>query len=121
VATPFNSFIFHTEVYMPITLTTDNFDAEVLQSDTPVLVDFWATWCGPCKAIAPLLDQASGDYEGRLVIGKLDVDKQMALARQYKVRNIPALLLFKGGEVVQTHVGTLNKSKLDDMVSPHLG
>ena len=106
---------------MPVTLTTDNFDAEVLQADTPVLVDFWATWCGPCKAIAPLLDTAAGEYDGKLVIGKLDVDKQMALARKYKVRNIPSLLLFKGGEVVHTHVGTLNKAKLEAMVGPHIG
>lgn len=101
-------------------VTSDNFDAEVLSADTPVLVDFWAVWCGPCKAIAPLLDQAAGEYAGKLKIGKLDVDSQRAVAMKYKVRNIPTLLLFKNGEVVGTHVGTLNKGKLEALVADHL-
>ena len=84
-----------------ITNTTDaNFSGDVLNSDVPVLVDFWATWCGHCKAIAPVLDKMAGDYEGRLSICKVDVDHNQAIAGQFGVRNIPTLLLFKGGEVV---------------------
>ena len=103
-----------------VTLTGENFDAQVIASETPVLVDFWATWCGPCKAIAPLLDNAANEYSGKLQIGKLDVDAHMNLARKYGIRNIPALLLFKNGEVVERHVGTLNKARLDELVKHHI-
>ncbi|HCH66235.1 MAG: thioredoxin [Deltaproteobacteria bacterium] len=103
-----------------VTLTTQNFDSDVLNSDLPVLVDFWAVWCGPCKAIAPLLDQVADDQAGNLVVGKLDVDKEMAIARKYGIRNIPSLLVFKGGEVVSKHVGALNASKLNALLAEHI-
>lgn len=97
--------------------STDSFDAEVISASEAVLVDFWAIWCGPCKAIAPLLDQAADQYAGKVKIAKVDVDKHGALAAKYGVRNIPTLLLFKGGQVVGTHVGTLNKSALDSFLA----
>jgi thioredoxin 1 len=101
-----------------ITNTTDaNFDSDVVNSDVPVLVDFWATWCGPCRAIAPVLEQMAGDYEGRLSVCKVDVDHNQAIAGQFGVRNIPTLLLFKGGEVVGQRVGALNRKALDEFVA----
>ena len=100
--------------------TTATFDDEVIKSEAPVLVDFWAVWCGPCKAIAPLLDQAADAYAGKLRIAKVDVDQHGALASKYGVRNIPTLLLFKGGQVVATHVGTLNRTALDALVAKAL-
>ena len=103
-----------------INSTDGNFEAEVLKSDTPVLVDFWATWCGPCKAIAPVLEQMASDFEGRLRVAKVDVDSNMGLAQRYGVRNIPTLLLFKDGNVVDQRVGALNRKALEDLVNPSL-
>ena len=101
-----------------ITNSTDaTFDADVVKNDLPVLVDFWATWCGPCRAIAPVLEQMAGDYAGRLSICKVDVDHNQAIAGQFGVRNIPTLLLFKGGEVVGQRVGALNRKALDEFVA----
>ena len=99
-----------------LNLTSDNFESSVTQSSTPVLVDFWAIWCGPCKAIAPLLDQAAVTYENKVQVGKVDVDKNAALANQFGIRNIPTLLLFKDGQVIAQHTGGLNKSKLYEFI-----
>ena len=104
-----------------ITHTTDtDFDSDVVNSSLPVLVDFWATWCGPCRAIAPVLDQMAGEYANRLSICKVDVDKNQAIAQRFGVRNIPTLLLFKDGQVVGQRVGALNRKALDEFVATAL-
>ena len=100
---------------------TSNFSDEVLNSETPVVVDFWATWCGPCKAIAPMLEKVATDKGEALKIVKLDVTPSPRLAAQYSVRSIPALLLFKGGEVVDRHVGKMTEAQFLAFVDPHLG
>ncbi|HLS21385.1 MAG TPA: thioredoxin TrxA [Paenalcaligenes sp.] len=93
-------------------VTDASFENDVLQSNTPVLVDFWAAWCGPCKAIAPILDEAAKDYENRVTIAKVNVDENPDTAAKYGVRGIPTLMLFKDGAVSETKVGALSKAQL---------
>ncbi|MEE4186138.1 MAG: thioredoxin TrxA [Gammaproteobacteria bacterium] len=101
-------------------ITDAEFETKVLQSGLPVLVDFWAEWCGPCKAIAPLLDELAGDYEGKLQIAKLDVDANPQVAQRFNVRSIPTLILFKDGEVGAQHVGATSKQQLKTFLDSHL-
>ena len=95
-----------------ITLTQENFSAEVLKSPTPVLVDFWAQWCNPCRALTPILDELADEYDGRVKIGKVNIDDQQALAAEYGVRAIPTLLLFNQGQVADQIVGLRSKRDL---------
>ena len=99
-----------------IELTDDNFDTEVLKSDLPVLVDFWAEWCGPCKMITPIIEEISSDYAGKVKVGKVNVDFNNQVAMQYGIRGIPALLVFKGGAVANQIVGAVPKNDITQIL-----
>ena len=101
---------------MAIEFTDDNFQEEVLNSNQPVLVDFWAEWCGPCKALGPVIDELSGEYEGKAKIGKLDIDTNRESAMKYGIQSIPSIIIFKDGEVSSMKVGALPKAKLEEWV-----
>ena len=103
-----------------VTLTDSNFEKEVLSSEVPVLVDFWAAWCGPCKMVAPALTKLAEKYEGKLTVGKLNVDEQLKLAQQYKIQSIPTLAIFKGGELVSQKVGALSLAALDSWAAEYV-
>ncbi len=101
-------------------LTDANFEAEVLKSDIPTLVDFWAVWCGPCKQIAPTVDALANEYKGRLKVAKMDVDHHQIVPQQYRVTSIPTLLIFKDGRVVSQLVGAMPRSKLEAEIQKHI-
>ena len=103
-----------------IHVTDDSFESDVLQSNTPVLVDYWAEWCGPCKMIAPILDEVASEYADKLKIAKLDVDQNAETAQKYGIRSIPCLMLFKDGDIIATQVGALSKSQLSEFIDQNL-
>lgn len=104
---------------MALEITASNFE-ELLKSDQPVLVDFWAEWCGPCRQIAPMVEELAKDYEGRAVVGKVDIDSQGEIASQFGITSIPTLIVFKGGQPVEAQVGGAPKSRLAAMIDKHL-
>ncbi len=105
---------------MAIEITDSNFEEKVLKSDKPVMVDFWATWCGPCKMVGPIIEEIAEEYDGKAVVGKLDVDANQEFAVKYGVRNIPTVLIFKNGEMVGRQVGASQKSTYTKALEEHL-
>jgi thioredoxin len=103
-----------------LTFTDATFDQEVLTADVPVVVDFWAEWCGPCRMMGPTVDQVATEYQGKIKVGKLDVDSNQGTAMRYGIRGIPTILLFKGGKVVDQKVGAIGKPEFQRMLDTHL-
>ncbi len=103
-----------------VELTDNSFEDEVTKSDKPVLVDFWAEWCGPCRMVSPIVDELAGEYEGKLKVGKVDVDSNPETSMKYGIRSIPTLLIFKNGEVVDQIVGAVPKAQLKKQVDAQL-
>jgi len=101
-------------------VTDDSFDTEVLEADSPVLVDYWADWCGPCKMIAPILDEIAGEYDGKLKVAKLNIDENPATPPKFGIRGIPTLMIFKEGNVEATKVGAVSKSQLTAFIDSNL-
>ena len=104
-----------------VTVTQENFKTQVLQSKTPILIDFWATWCAPCRAVAPILDELADKFQGKFTVGKVNVDEHPDLAAQFGVLNIPTLIFFKGGEEVDRVVGVQPKSQLETKIQKLVG
>ncbi len=105
---------------MAVELTDGNFQELVLNSDKPVLVDFWAAWCGPCRMLGPIVEELHNDYEGKAVVGKVDVDNNQQISMQYGIRNIPTVLIFKNGEVVDKFVGVAPKASIAEKLDAYL-
>ena len=103
-----------------LTFTDSSFDQDVLRSEVPVLVDFWAEWCGPCRQMAPTIDAVASEYAGKLKVGKVDVDSNGGIAMRYQIRGIPTLILFKEGRVVDSRVGAVGKSEVLRMLEEHV-
>jgi len=103
-----------------IELTDANFDQEVLKSELPVLIDFWAVWCGPCKMIAPIVEELAGEYEGRVKVGKLDIDNNQQVSVKYGIRSIPTLLIFKDGKIADQIVGAVPKAAIVQKLNEHV-
>jgi thioredoxin 1 len=101
------------------TITHQTFQSEVLESARPVLVDYWAEWCGPCRMIAPIVEASAAEYADRLTVAKLNIDENAAIAMRYGIRSIPTLMLFKAGQPVATHVGSLSRSQLHALIEAH--
>lgn len=101
-------------------VTDASFDADVINSGTPVLVDYWAEWCGPCKMIAPVLDEVAGSYDGKLQVAKMNVDENRDIPAKFGIRGIPTLMLFKGGQLAATKVGAMNKAQMTAFIDQHL-
>jgi thioredoxin 1 len=103
-----------------IELSDDNFETEILRSEKPALVDFWAVWCGPCRQVAPSVEALASEYKGRVVVGKLDIDQHQIVPQRYGIRSIPTLLVFKGGQVVGQIVGAVPRAKIEDELKKHV-
>ena len=103
-----------------VNVTDENFESEVIKAEKPVIVDFWAEWCGPCRMVGPIIDELSKDFEGKAVVGKIDVDANQEFAAKYGVRNIPTVLLFKDGELVSRQVGVAPKKTYEDAINAAL-
>ncbi|MCC6384209.1 MAG: thioredoxin [Bacteroidia bacterium] len=105
---------------MALTITDKNFEELVMKSDKPVLVDFWAEWCGPCRMVGPIVEELAKEFEGKAVIGKVDVDNNPGVSMQFGIRNIPTLLIFKNGQIVDKQVGVAPKPVLAEKINAHL-
>jgi thioredoxin 1 len=105
---------------MTVEFTDNNFEVEALNGDKPVMVDFWAEWCGPCRMVGPIVEEVSNDYAGKAVVGKLNVDNNPAIAQKYGIRSIPTILFFKNGEVVDRQVGAVPKAVLVKKLEAHM-
>jgi thioredoxin 1 len=103
-----------------VEITADNFESEVLGSDVPVLLDFWAVWCGPCKMVEPIVEQLATEYAGKAKVGKVNVDEQQSLSQQFGVMSIPTLMVFKGGQPVETLIGVQPKPAIEEKINAHL-